>query len=137
MCTEIDTIEIDTTFTYYRIVQTYINVFMDEKLVIAHFHFHNSLVAATHGGGNGHILPLVSQAGAFCFASDKCRSRAFGHLSTQILVALGADVNNPQGVHAWRLLLVEWHLKQHSHLLRGIFRRDIEEIVSDDANGSI
>lgn len=113
------------------------DLWKNEKLVLTHFHFHNSLINVRHGGFNRHIRSLVSQAGAFRFASGKGRSRALGHLRTEVFVALGADVNNPHGAHVWRLLLVEGHLEQHGHLVGGGSRRGVLEIVSDDADRSV
>lgn len=79
----------------------------------------------------------MSQTGAFRFAPDKRCICAFGHLVKQIEIALFAGVNDPHGVHARRPLLVEWHLEQHGHFAGGVLRRNIEEIVSADADRSI
>lgn len=79
----------------------------------------------------------MSQAGAFRLAPDKCCICTFGHLVKQIEIALFAGVNDPHSVRAGRPLLVEWHLKQDGQFAREVLRRNIEEIVSADADRSI
>lgn len=79
----------------------------------------------------------MAQAGSFCFSSDKCRSRAFRHLGTEVLVALSADVDNPQSVPDWRLLLVEWNLEMHGHFVGAGLSRGMLHVVGDDANAAI
>lgn len=90
-----------------------------------------------HRGCDGNIFTNVSQTRTFCFAPDKRCICAFGHLVKQIEIALFADVNDPHGIRAGRPCLVEWHLEQHGHFAVGVLRRNIEEIVSADANRSI
>lgn len=110
---------------------------MGSNSILAQFHFHNGPTALGHGASNGQSFTLQGQTLALGFASDKLLSGAFGHLGAQLQVALGGRVDDPQGVRARRLRLVERHLEEHGQLLGGGSGGGVQQVVGDDADGPV